>query len=110
MVKDESKYFTIFEPHINNYLVIAIRPSAHISDRTIHENCADHEEAMARTKKQYARRAYSRKGDTEYFVLGMCRDASCDCAGREARTDWWVDGELRQWHYDPPNHPKTYVQ
>jgi hypothetical protein len=110
MVKDQSDYFTVFNVNIQSYLVIAVRPSANLCDHTIHTDCADHSEAMDRAKRQHAGTCYSRKGDTKYFVVGMCRDASCECGGREARTDWWVDGVLHQWHNDPPTERKTYVQ
>ncbi len=106
MVKDPSQYYTIFEPHIKSYLVIAVNFSANICDHTIHSNCADHEEAFRRANEQYAGTPYD-EGDTEYLISGMCRDASCDCEGLETRTDWWVNGELRQWHHEPPNLCKS---
>ena len=102
MVDNLAEYYTIYSPHIKSYLVMAVRLSANMCDHTIHNNCADHEEAFCRANKQYAGTPYE-EGDTEYYILGMCRDASCDCEGREARTDWWVDGEVRQFHYEPPN-------
>jgi hypothetical protein len=78
MMTDKSLYFTMFQPEIKSYLVIALRLSANISDRTIHTNCANHEEALDRAKKQYAGTVYTQKGDTEYLICGMCRDAWCD--------------------------------
>jgi hypothetical protein len=110
VVKNQSEYFTVFSVNIRSYLVIAVRPSANLCDHTIHENCADHEEALDRANKHHAGTRYSKKGDTKYFVVGMCRDASCECGGREARTDMWVDGVLHQWHNDPPTEPKISVQ
>lgn len=110
MVNDPSQYDTTFDAHIKSYLVIARRLSANICDHTIHINCADHEEAFYRAKEQHAATSFCLKGDTEYLIFGMCRDASCDCEGRQARMDWWRDGELQQWHFDPFADRKTYVQ
>ena len=54
MVKDQSKYFTIFQPDIKSYLSIMIFPSLDLVDHLIHEVCANHEEALARAKERYA--------------------------------------------------------
>jgi len=110
MVKDDSEYYTIFHSHIKSYLVIAYFPIAVFAEHTVHTNCANHEEALNRAQKQHAAMPYSQNGDTRYLILGMCRDASCDCAGQEAMTYCWVNGVLGQWHYDPPLQRKTYVQ
>jgi hypothetical protein len=107
MIKDQSEYYTIFRSDIESYLAIAYFPDAEAADHTIHENCANHEEAFDRAKKQHAAMPDSRAGNTKYFIAGMCRDASCRCAGLEGRTDCWVRGELYQYHYTPLAQPMT---
>ena len=99
MVKDQSKYFTIFQSDIKSYLSITIFTSSDFVDHIIHEECANHEEALSRTKKHYANMPDSKNGETITMILGICRDATCGCGGI-SRTDCWRGGKLYQWHGD----------
>jgi hypothetical protein len=99
MVKDQAQYVTIFQPDIKSYLSITIFTASDCVDHLIHEDCPTHEDALARSRKQYSVMRHSGNDATITMIVGICRDAACGCGGM-SRTDLWRDGKLYQWHGD----------